>query len=94
MVEVGNDTNTLTTCYRHGESSDGQSIMDINCEQPVVGKVVRISLTGTETADLVICEVEIYGGKKYYIIHPGMLNLLGRTINSIPLISTKNIFQT
>ena len=60
-VKIGNDTSTKRLCHKHETNLKVNRVMSIDCEAPIVGKVVVIQVA--ENVDkLVLCEVEIFGG--------------------------------
>lgn len=62
-VEVGKGGN-FTSCYEHETDVDEESVIEINCVQPLVGRTLRISPAENVNSPLVLCEVEVYGGNR------------------------------
>ncbi|XP_053398461.1 uncharacterized protein LOC123556299 [Mercenaria mercenaria] len=62
-VEIGNTTNNFEVCYQHGAGTDGEIVMNVNCVRPIIGKIVEIKLEENIPQPLVLCEVELFGGR-------------------------------
>ncbi|XP_053398638.1 uncharacterized protein LOC123556443 isoform X2 [Mercenaria mercenaria] len=62
-VEIKNTTNNYEVCYQHGAGTEGESVMNVNCVKPIIGKIVKIKLKENMPSPLVLCEVELFGGR-------------------------------
>jgi hypothetical protein len=63
-IEIGNGTDAKDLCYHHGTDSYGIWGMTIYCERGIIGNVVEIKLA-KNVDRLILCEVEIFGGKQF-----------------------------
>lgn len=61
-VEIGNLTDNPHLCYKH-KTVEGWKIINISCVKPIVGNVLKISVDEDVQSTLVICEIEIFGGR-------------------------------
>ncbi|XP_053398510.1 uncharacterized protein LOC128556838 isoform X2 [Mercenaria mercenaria] len=62
-VEIGNTTNNYEVCYQHRVGADREIVMNVNCVRPIIGKIVEIKLKENMPPPLVLCEVELFGGR-------------------------------
>ncbi|XP_053398642.1 uncharacterized protein LOC128556859 [Mercenaria mercenaria] len=62
-VEIGNNTNNYEVCYQHEAGTDGEIVMNVDCVRPIIGKIVEIKLKENMPPPLVLCEVELFGGR-------------------------------
>lgn len=65
-IEQMSDSNTRHVCYEHNRTSFLKTEMFVHCTQLHEGNTVRIVLSPGKDRQLVLCEVNVNGGKLAY----------------------------